>query len=40
MAAARKAENDGEIDIHEQRVYHLDPGHRLIELSADDLGVT
>lgn len=29
----------GEFDINDQRVYLLDPNHRLVELTAADLGV-
>lgn len=37
MAAARKANVDCEFDIYEQRVYLLDPDHRMQELSMNDI---
>lgn len=37
MAAARKAQADGEVSIFDQRVYIMGPDHHMIELSESDL---
>lgn len=38
-AAAKKAQEEGEFDICDQRVYLLSPTHRMTEYSMGDLGV-
>lgn len=38
--AARKAQDEGEFSIYDQRVYLLYPDHRMVEYSMDELAGT
>lgn len=37
--AAKSAQEEGEFDVLDQRVYLLTPDHRMVEYSMSDLGV-